>query len=46
MKQNEYNAAEVVEIGPAQEIVLGEKIDVRDFDSLTMDPFDWRYVEP
>ena len=44
--QNEYNAAEVVEIGPAQEIVLGEKIDVRDFDSLTMDPFDWRYVEP
>lgn len=44
--QNEYNAAEVVEIGPAQEVVLGEKIDVRDFDSLVMPPFDWRYVEP
>jgi hypothetical protein len=42
MKQNEYNAAEVVEIGPAQEMVLGEKIDVRDFDSLGVEPMDWR----
>jgi hypothetical protein len=44
MKQNEYNAAEVVEIGPAQAIVLGGKTTDRDFDSLTMEPEDFRYV--
>jgi len=45
MKQNEYNAAEVVEIGPAQAIVLGQKIDERDFDSLGVEPMDWQYKE-
>ena len=43
--QNEYNAAEVVEIGPAQAIVLGEKIEDHTLDSSGMEPLDWRYVE-
>ncbi len=43
MKQNEYNSAEVVEIGPAQEIVLGVKLDMRDIDSMGVDPMDWHY---
>ena len=45
MKQNEYNAAEVVELGPAQAIVLGEKIFVPDLDSTGGEPMEWRYQE-
>lgn len=45
MKQNEYDAAEVVEIGPAQELVLGEKISVPDLDSTGGEPMQWRYQE-
>ena len=43
MKQNEYDAAEVVEIGAAREIVLGEKISVTDLDSTNGEPMQWRY---
>ena len=45
MKNNEYDAAEVVEIGQAQEIVLGEKINLPDLDSLGVARMDWRYQE-
>jgi len=45
MKNNEYDAAEVVEIGQAQAIVLGEKINLPDLDSLGVEPMDWRYQE-
>jgi len=45
MKQNEYDAAEVVELGPAREIVLGEKISVPDLDSTGGEPMEWRYKE-
>ena len=45
MKQNEYNAAEVVEIGPARAIVLGQKIIVPDLDSTGGEPMEWRYQE-
>lgn len=45
MKQNEYDAAEVVEIGPAQEIVLGEKINVTFLDSSGGEPMDWLYKD-
>ena len=43
--QNEYNAAEVVEIGQAQAVVLGEKFIDNTLDSSGMEPLDWRYVE-
>ena len=39
--KNEYDAAEVVEIGEAQSVVLGVKIDERDLDF--MEPWDLRY---
>jgi hypothetical protein len=45
MKNNEYDAAEVVEIGPAQAVVLGEKIVDLDLDSTLMEPLDCRYQE-
>ena len=45
MKNNEYDAAEVVELGPAQAIVLGEKIFVPDLDSTGGEPMEWRYQE-
>jgi hypothetical protein len=45
MKNNEYNAAEVVEIGPAHEIVLGDKVTVPDLDSTGMEPIERHYRE-
>jgi len=45
MKKNEYDAAEVVEIGPARAIVLGSKILMPDLDSSGMDPMDRHYEE-
>jgi len=44
MKSNEYNAAEVLEIGNAEEVILGHKIGFPDLDSCGCDPMDWRYV--
>jgi hypothetical protein len=43
MKQNEYDAAEVVELGAAREIVLGEKVNIPDLDSTSGEPMQWRY---
>lgn len=45
MKKNEYDAAEVVEMGRAQAIVRGEKTIVRDLDSTLMEPIDQQYQE-
>ena len=45
MKQNEYDAAEVVEIGPARAIVLGEKVNIPDLDSTGGEPMQWRYPD-
>lgn len=43
MKKNEYDAAEVVEIGEARSVVLGSKILLPDLDSSGMDPIDRHY---
>jgi len=43
MKKNEYDAAEVVEIGEAQSVVLGGKTSVPELDCAGMDPFDRQY---
>jgi hypothetical protein len=43
MKNNEYNAAEVVEIGAAQAIVRGEKTIDPDLDSTLMEPIEQHY---
>jgi predicted HAD superfamily phosphohydrolase YqeG len=45
MQKNEYDAAEVVEIGPAQAIVRGEKTIVPDLDSTLVEPIDQHYQE-
>lgn len=45
MKNNEYDAAEVVEIGPAQEVVLGGKIMLAGLDSSGMEPMDRVYED-
>ena len=45
MKQNEYDAAEVVEIGPARAIVLGEKVSIPDLDSTGGEPMQWQYKD-
>jgi hypothetical protein len=42
MKNNEYAAAEVVEIGEAQSVVLGDKSTDPDIDF--MEPWDRRFV--
>jgi hypothetical protein len=45
MKNNEYNAAEAVEIGKAEEVILGEKIDFPAVDSSGNPPLEFLYVE-
>ena len=45
MKKNEYDAAEVVEIGEARSVVLGGKTLVPDLDSSGMEPIDRQYEE-
>lgn len=45
MKNNEYDAAEVVELGQAQAIVLGEKTLEADLDSSGVEPIDRHYQE-
>jgi hypothetical protein len=45
MKNNEYDAAEVVEIGEARSVVMGQKILLPDLDSSGMDPVDRHYEE-
>lgn len=43
MKNNEYNAADAVEIGKAAALVLGDKINVPDLDSSGGEPMFWQY---
>ena len=45
MKKNEYDAAEVVEIGEARLVVLGVKTGLPDLDSSGMEPIDRHYEE-
>ena len=45
MKQNEYNAAEAVEIGKAEDVILGVKTDVQWVDSTANPPEDRLYQE-
>jgi hypothetical protein len=45
MKKNEYDAAEVVEIGEARSVVLGTKVFVPELDSSGMEPIQRRYEE-
>ena len=42
---NEYTPAETVEIGKAEEIILGEKTFVPEIDSTANPPLDRLYVE-
>jgi len=44
MKENEYSAAEGVEIGKPEEIILGQKNTTPALDSI-IEPFDRVYVE-
>lgn len=44
MKQNEYNAAEAVEIGKAEDVILGEKTEIPSLDSTANPPED-RYFQ-
>ena len=44
MKQNEYDAAEAVEVGKAQSVVLGEKTPVIELDSAGMEPPERQYL--
>ena len=45
MKNNEYNAAEAVEIGKAEEVILGQKVTIPALDSSGEEPFDQLYVD-
>ena len=45
MKQNEYHAAEAVELGNAEDVILGTKTDVQFIDSTANPPEDRLYVE-
>jgi len=45
MKENGYDPAEVVEIGKAEEIILGTKTEVPSLDSSGGQPIDKQFVE-
>jgi len=45
MKKNEYDAAEVVELGEARSVVLGQKAITLDLDSSGMEPMDRQYED-
>jgi hypothetical protein len=45
MKQNEYAAAEAVEIGKAEDVILGQKIEITFPDSTGGVPQEWLYME-
>ena len=40
MKRNEYESAEVFEIGNAETVILGRKIELMGLDSAGMEPYD------
>ena len=43
--KNEYNAAEAVEIGKPEDLILGTKTNIPDIDSTANPPEDRLYVE-
>ena len=43
--QNEYNAAEAVEIGKAEDVILGEKLELAGIDFPGNEPPDRQYVD-
>jgi hypothetical protein len=45
MKKNEYDSAEVLELGTAETVILGRKTIFPDEDSTLMDPID-KYYDP
>ena len=45
MKRNEYESAEIVEIGDAETVILGHKVEDMAIDSSGGDPIDRLYVE-
>lgn len=45
MEKNEYNAAEAVEIGKAEDVILGTKTDVPFIDSTANPPEDRLYQD-
>lgn len=45
MKQNEYNAAEAIELGRAEDVILGTKTEVPFIDSTANPPEDRHYQE-
>jgi hypothetical protein len=45
MKENEYNAAEAVEIGKAEDVVLGHKTGIPALDSSPFPPEDRLWVD-
>ena len=45
MKKNDYDEAEVVEIGEAQSVVQGRKTTTPDIESSGMEPIDRHYEE-
>ncbi len=45
MKRNEYDAAEVVEIGAAATVILGQKTSEFDLDSAGVEPMDRHYQD-
>jgi hypothetical protein len=44
MRDNEYNAAEAVEIGKPEDVILGTKTPVPELDSLGEEPIDRQYA--
>lgn len=45
MKTNEYEFAEVVEIGQAEAVILGHKMERMELDSAGLEPYDRRWQE-
>lgn len=45
MKRNEYESAEVCEIGLAEAVILGRKVETMEIDSAGLEPIDRRYEE-
>jgi hypothetical protein len=44
MKRNEYDSAEVLEIGKAEKMILGQKTSEMDLDSSGGEPMDRHYL--
>ena len=45
MKKNEYESAEVCEIGNAETVILGEKLDTMEMDSAGLEPLNRQWKD-